>query len=378
MGPLLFCLTIFSLGQRLTSVLSILYLDDISIGDPCDNITEDLEAIMEASSLGLALNTQKSEIITDSPSSRNCLLTVLPGAQTVDPSQASLLGSPIGDANCVTSAIQVKTATLQSMCERLNLLSAHDAFTLLRSSLAIPKLMYLLRTAPCFASNSLIEFDSVLAVALSKITNTPLTLSSPAWLQASLPVKFGGLGVCSAVDVAPSAFLASAHSTASLVHSILPTSLSPLFSPVVSCALSTWSSKVPDFQPPSGDDAVSQKIWDQPGVELASRRLLNGAQSSEDRARLLAASRKESGAWLNALLLSSVGLRLDDNSMRIAVGLRLGTPLCCPHQCCNCGQDVNSTGRHGLSCRYSKGRSFSHAALNDIICRALSSANIPS
>ena len=157
LGPLIFCLTIFSLGQRLTSVLSILYLDDISIGGPCDNIIEDLEAIMEASSLGLALNTQKSEIITDSPSSRNCLLTVLPGAQTVDPSQASLLGSPIGDANCVTSAIQVKTATLQSMCERLNLLSARDAFTLLRSSLAIPKLMYLLRTAPCFASNSLIE-----------------------------------------------------------------------------------------------------------------------------------------------------------------------------------------------------------------------------
>ena len=108
------------------------------------------------------------------------------------------------------------------------------------------------------------------------------TLSSPAWLQASLPVKFGGLGVRSAVDVAP-AFLASAHSTASLVHSILPTSLSPLFSPVVSCALSTWSSKVPNFQPLSGDDAVSQKIWDQPGVELASRKLLNGAQSSKDR-----------------------------------------------------------------------------------------------
>ena len=74
----------------------------------------------------------------------------------------------------------------------------------------------------------------------------------------------------------------------------------------------------------------------------------------------------------------SVGLRLDDDSMRIAVGLRLGTPLCGPHQFCNCGQDVDSTGRHGLSCKYSKGRSFRHAALNNIICRALSSANIPS
>ena len=49
-----------------------------------------------------------------------------------------------------------------------------------------------------------------------------------------------------------------------------------------------------------------------------------------------------------------------------------------PHQCCNCGQDVDSTGRHGLSCKYSKGRFSRHAALNDIIRRALSSANIPS
>ena len=92
----------------------------------------------------------------------------------------------------------------------------------------------------------------------------------------------------------------------------------------------------------------------------------------------MAASRKESGAWLNALLLSFVGLLLDDDTMRIAVGPHLGTPLCGPHQCCNCGQDVDSTGRHGLSCKYSKGRFFRHAALNDIIRRALSSASIPS
>ena len=73
-----------------------------------------------------------------------------------------------------------------------------------------------------------------------------------------------------------------------------------------------------------------------------------------------------------------VGLRLDDDSLRIAVGLRLGTPLCGPHQCCNCGGEVDITGRHGLSCSHSKGRLPRHAALNDIIHRALSTAKIPS
>ena len=86
----------------------------------------------------------------------------------------------------------------------------------------------------------------------------------------------------------------------------------------------------------------------------------------------------ESGAWLHALPISNLGLRLDDDSVRIAVGLRLGTPLCSPHQCQRCGQSVDSFGRHSLSCRKSEGRHSRHAALNNVIFRSLSSANIPS
>ena len=102
-------------------------------------------------------------------------------------------------------------------------------------------------------------------------------------------------------------------------------------------------------------------------------------QSAADdltKARLLAVSCPESGAWLNALPISSVGLRMDD--VRIPVGLRLGLPLCHPYLCSGCGAEVGEDGIHGLSCGYSKGRHSRHAALNDIIKCSLDAAMIPS
>ena len=37
--------------------------------------------------------------------------------------------------------------------------------------------------------------------------------------------------------------------------------------------------------------------------------------------------------------IDSVGLRMDDDSVRIAVGLRLGVPVCSAHKCYHCGAD---------------------------------------
>jgi hypothetical protein len=45
---------------------------------------------------------------------------------------------------------------------------------------------------------------------------------------------------------------------------------------------------------------------------------------------------------------------------------------------CSCGNFVNETGIHGLSCSKSKGRFRRHSDLNIIIQRALSSAHIHS
>jgi hypothetical protein len=94
------------------------------------------------------------------------------------------------------------------------------------------------------------------------------------------------------------------------------------------------------------------------------------------KARLLAAQAVHAGDWLHVPPITSCGLRLDDEVIRISVGLCLGATLCAPHQC-PCGSPVDATGTHGLACKRSAGRHSRHSLLNDTIHRALTRAGIP-
>ena len=84
----------------------------------------------------------------------------------------------------------------------------------------------------------------------------------------------------------------------------------------------------------------------------------------------------ESGAWLIALPVSSLGLRMDNNTAHVTVGLRLGSLLCHPHTCHHCGVQVDDTATHGLSCKWSEGHHQRHAAVNDIVYCAMSAARL--
>ena len=60
---------------------------------------------------------------------------------------------------------------------------------------------------------------------------------------------------------------------------------------------------------------------------------------------------------------------MDNATVRIAAGLRLGAPIVQPHVCI-CGTTVTVDGHHGLSCRRGSGRHTRHSQLNDLLCRA--------
>jgi hypothetical protein len=108
------------------------------------------------------------------------------------------------------------------------------------------------------------------------------------------------------------------------------------------------------------------------------KRLIEDPDNDEGTtARLHAYQGKTAGAWLSAYPSKVMGLKLNDNQARIAIGHRLGADIEEAHDCI-CGARVEKNGHHGLACKKSTGRHPRHSMLNDIVKRALASAGQPS
>ena len=104
---------------------------------------------------------------------------------------------------------------------------------------------------------------------------------------------------------------------------------------------------------------VSNVLGTWPSVRTTFNSLFAAQPDDYYRARLTAVKANRSGDWLNALPITSSGLRMEDYATRVAVGLRLDASLCEPHQC-TCGNIVNTRSNHGLSCKRSAGRTLRH------------------
>jgi len=92
-------------------------------------------------------------------------------------------------------------------------------------------------------------------------------------------------------------------------------------------------------------------------------------------ARFLAAVAPHNGDWLLALPVSSCGLRLADDAVRVAVALRLGCSACIARTC-RCGALAYAQGLHDLVCKQAPSKTTMYQGTNDVIARAATSAAI--
>ena len=134
---------------------------------------------------------------------------------------------------------------------------------------------------------------------MSAVLNVSLEEDS-TWTQATLPVGSGGIGVCRAVQLAPSSLLASAAGRDDLILRIVPHQFQSASYPAVEDAGREWS-RGHEQPPPPTPDNTQQKVWDKPQVQVSVKVLPETAPDPQARARLLAATTAESGAWLNAM-----------------------------------------------------------------------------
>ena len=166
--------------------------------------------------------------------------------------------------------------------------------------------------------------------------------------------------------------------TSNLTRDMLPDRLKDIPDSVSIQSLLDWQNLGGLGLEPLDEAKKSQRAWDAPLVNTESADILNQAISSGDTqslARLRAVTSDHSGDWLNAPPLTAAGLRMDNNTVRVAAALRLGAPTCSPHTC-SCSTFVDARGTHGLSCTRSAGRSSRHRQINDIVYRALVRAQI--
>ena len=367
LGPLLFCLTIQPLLESLKSELVIGFMDDVTVGGRSKMVADDVKTIINrGKEVGLTLNVKKCEAVIKDV---KLLDGVFDGFSPVAPDSVILLGAPLSEGQAMSECLSSRCADLSRAVDRMRLVSAHDALLLLKTCLSASRLLYTLRSAHCEGHALLDQFDDLQRSALCRICNVKLT--DDQWLQASLPVREGGLGIRRVSSLASSAFLASAAGTQLIQDRILSrTGIvgDDKYDHSLSCR--------PQDTVPEGPVVNKQSAWDSLTVKKEYAELLDRYSEPSHRARLLAASAAHSGDWLHALPLVSCGLHLSDDAVRVAVGLRLGCVICQEHVC-RCGATVDSLGTHAFSCKRSSARIQRHNYINDIIWRALGRAAVP-
>ena len=260
LGPLLFCSTIQPLLLMLRSELVVGYIDDNTIGGHISTVDEDVTIIKRnGASLGLHLNITKCELISSvMPVQSHSLNEFI----AVSPPDASLLGVPLFPGALQDAALNKKLEEFKRLSSNIKLINAH-ALLILKASSSTSHVFFMLRCSPCLGNAILSQIDEVLKSNISHIAN--VVLSDVQWIQASLPVKAGGLGIRRAASLALPAYLASATSTASFQDLILIRSVAAA-DKYYTLYRSNWSSAY-NQSFPLDVTACKQRAWDEPIVK---------------------------------------------------------------------------------------------------------------
>ena len=129
-----------------------------------------------------------------------CLNSILKNVSFVEKNDVILLGSPL-TSTAIRPQFQHRPALFKAMTEKLSLLDRHPAYFLLKNCFSMPKLIYLLRSSPTFQHPDLLaDFGDCLKSCGTVICN--VSFDDIGWIQATLYIRLGGVGLRRASDLA--------------------------------------------------------------------------------------------------------------------------------------------------------------------------------
>ena len=243
-----------------------------------------------------------------------------------------------------------KLKALDDVCKTLREVdNAQVEFGLFRGCLSYNKINHLLRTCPPdLLQDALGKFDDHFQNMVAEIMRVPC-LTEDQWEQASLPVKFAGLGVNQTKVIAGSAYIGSCALTKDLVAALLGQDASYEPSGVLELlsAHETATGIAHDFPSLSAKQSV-QKLLSTERHESTFERL-KARLSVRSHNLLFACSMPHASDWLLAPPIPGLGLGLQSDVFRTALKFRLSVPLFnepfpCPALSSSSGTVCDDTG----------------------------------
>ena len=377
LASLLFSLGISPIQKKLTAELPSLFQAWIHDDTTLIGSLEDLEkayAIIaeEGGKIGLTLAPAKSSLWN--PLLRNTSdFNIIPQAP-VDGFE--LLGTPIGTATFCNSYVASKVTKISDAVSKLpSLQDSHVEFVILRSCLGTPKINFCTRTCPPdIVAPSYESFDGLMRDTLGTILGSQI--DDLQWMQSSLPVSMGGLGLRNATTHAAGAYAVSiAHSTP-IIDSILGPRSSR---PSATEAVSLMNSSISPTSSLSFDDLKkTAQIHVTHAIDLRQQELTIALASTiRDKARINCVSLSKSGDWLNAIPSYAFNLHMPAAEFRAAIKYRLGIPLFLTDgPCPACEADSDAFGDHAIACGFQGDRNSRHNIIRDEIFNTAKAAGL--
>lgn len=387
LGPLLFSLVLHPLVLKIQHkfpnlLLNVWYLDDgCIVGDMVD-VHEVFELLQEdGPSRGLFLNVKKNEIwwpcrVGDDPFPAE--------VDRVSNEGVKLLGAPVGTKAYTTEFTKKKLKVLEEVCAVLKEVdNAQVELGLFRGCLSFNKINHLLRTCPPdLLEEALGQFDEHFHAILATILRLPC-LTEDQWEQASLPIKFAGLGVNQTKVVAGAAYVGSCVLTCDLVAALLkrkkyePSGIAELLA-----AHEEATSVGHDLAELSTQKSVQQLLSSERHEVMFQKLMAKSSPRSNN--LMLACSMPHASDWLLAPPIAGLGLALQSDKFRTALKFRLSIPVYAePFPCPAlnnagqpCGDEMDVFGDHAICCNHGTSLLFRHNNVRDILAHSAKAAGL--